>query len=398
MSSKNSKPRVLIDASVITATSDGLSVYVINLLKYLPAESFEQFEFTVLYTPGLNRPDFFSAVEGRAFRFIEHKIAPIGPRRDWDWFRFLRQHAKEFDLVHITSSQYPLALRGGIATIHDVTFRHWFHNPGGVPGAGYLAVAYMTQVVSHCLRRAGRIIADSSATKREILSEFRPTPAQSSKVEVIHLGWEHLLDAKGGELQNVPYADQSYLYFLGTFRLHKNLPRLIEAFRLALDDIPVDKMLVISGDKSDRLSPAVSAMVADINSKGTRVYFTGYLSDADVEQHYKKADAFVFPSLMEGFGLPVLEAFHHGVPLLCSDRTSLPEIAGDAAIYFDPTDAHSIAAAIRSFFAQPSLREQLIEKGRDRLREFSWKMTAAKTVAVYREQAGIATPLGKLLA
>jgi glycosyltransferase involved in cell wall biosynthesis len=384
------KPHILIDASVVISVADGLSVYVINLLKHLPDEAFEQFDFSILLRPGLDRPEFFAALEGRPFRLIEETIAPIGPRRDWDMFRFLRRRGQEFDLVHITSNQYPLFLRHGICTIHDVTFKRWFHNPGGIPGARHAAVAYLTLVISNCLRRAGRIIADSEATRQEIRRLFHATPAQMDKIDVVHLGWEHLRDEDETATEAIdplPYPDKSFLFFLGTFRPHKNLAGLLRGFERVLDSLPEDKLLVVSGDGSDRLSPELKAVVDRINAKRQRVIFTGYLSGAEVRRHYAQADAFVFPSLAEGFGLPVLEAFHYGIPLLCANNTSLPEVAGDGALYFDPTDPDSIGDALVRFYQDPGLRERLIAKGRERLQHFSWQKTAEQTLQIYRQQA-----------
>ena len=381
------KTKILIDASVVTSVSDGLSVYVIYLLKHLPEEAFAEFDFSILISPGLDRPDFFAAIKDRPFRIIEEKIAPIGPRRDWDMFRFLRRRGREFDLVHITSNQYPFFLRGGISTIHDVTFKRWFHNPGGIPGARFAAVGYLSAVISNCLRRASRIVADSESTKQEIRRLFRATPAQMRKIDVVHLGWEHLLDDSEEDDHPLPYPERSFLFFLGTFRPHKNLAGLLRGFAAVIDELPEDKLLVVSGARSDHLSPELKAIVDAVNKRKERIVFTGYLSGAAVRRHYAKADAFVFPSLAEGFGLPVLEAFHYGVPLLCSDRTSLPEVAGDGALYFDPTDTESIGAALLRFYREPGLRDQLVARGRERLRDFSWRFTAERTLDIYRQEA-----------
>lgn len=392
MSGTGAKKRLLIDASVVTPIADGLSNYVINLLKHLPEATFEQFDVSILFTPGLDRPEFFEAIEGRPYRRIEEKLAPIGPRRDWDWLKFLRRHRREFDLVHITSNQYPIALKGGISTIHDVTFKRVFHNPGGIPGTRYLAVAYLTQVVRNCLRQAGRIMADSEHTRRELCSLFRATPRQMEKIEVVHLGWEHILDHTNGDPRGgpSPYAGRGYLFYLGAPRPHKNLARLLDAFRLALDELPNNKILVIGGTKHKNMSPAMQETVRAINAGGERVVFTDYLSNADVGRHYAHADAFVFPSLMEGFGIPVLESFHYGTPLLCANATSLPEVAGNAALFFDPLSTESIAQTLVKFYAEPKLRDSLIARGRERLKDFSWLKTAERVLTVYQEQAGLA--------
>jgi glycosyltransferase involved in cell wall biosynthesis len=381
------KPRLLIDASTVTAIADGLSIYIINLLRYLPDHAFAAFDISILLNPGLERPEFFAALEGKPFRLVEAKVPPIGPKRDWALFRFFRRHGREFDLVHITSNNYPLVLRNGICTIHDVTFTRHFDSPGQWPGARRAAVAYMGMVIRNVLRRAGHIIADSEATRQDVKQEFAATPAQMAKMDVVHLGWEHLLDPI--EDKGEPTPTQGFVYFLGSHRVHKNLEGLLQAWRLALKDIPDDKLLVVSGSSSKRLSPAAQEAMAAINADKERVVFTGYLSSGAVRRHYQDSDAFIFPSIAEGFGIPVLEAFHYEIPLLCSDRSSLAEVAGDAALFFDPTSVRSMADAIIRFCSEPDLGPSLVAAGRERLKAFSWRKTAEETVVVYRRHAGL---------
>jgi glycosyltransferase involved in cell wall biosynthesis len=379
--------KVLIDASPLTSSMDGLSVYIINLIKNLPAGSFEELEYTVLLNPGVEWPDLSAAMARLGLGELREKIAPIGPRRDWDMFRFLRGRGRHFDLVHITSNNYPFALRNGVCTIHDVTFKTWFDRKRGIPGSARLAQIYLTAVIRNCLRNARAVIAVSGSTKMEIARLFGASESALRKIEVIHEGWEHL-DDYDADCAAFPFEDAGYLFFLGSYRVHKNLTRLLEAFLLALPQIPPQKKLVISGS-SGRLADGHRRLIERINGNGERVVFTGYVSNACVQRLYAKADAFIFPSLSEGFGLPVLEAFHSGTPLLCSRATSLPEVAGDAASYFDPEDVSDIAAAISGFYADPALAGRLRQAGLERLRQFSWTKAAAETVALYRRCLGL---------
>jgi glycosyltransferase involved in cell wall biosynthesis len=148
--------------------------------------------------------------------------------------------------------------------------------------------------------------------------------------------------------------------------------------------IPANKKLVIIG--SDRhLKQEDLALVSEINKEGTRIIFTGYLSQSCVERYFKNADVYIFPSLAEGFGLGVLEAFYYKVPLLCSNTTSLPEIAGNGALYFNPFEPDEIVGAILKFYADPTLAPKLVEKGTERLKEFSWSNWAEENVLVYEE-------------
>lgn len=377
------RKRILIDASTLSPTVDGLAVYIINLIKNLPEGAIREFDFTVLLNPGVEWPDLEEAMQVRQIRVIREKVAPIGPRRDWDMLRFLRRHRGEFDLVHITSNNYPLALKGGIATIHDVTFKRWFAIKNGLPGSAAAARLYLTMVIQRCLRRAQAVIAVSGSTRNELEQLFRPRPADRAKIKVIHEGWEHLRDYQG-DCEPFGFEPDGYLFFLGSYRVHKNLTNLLEAFRLTAGRIPENKRLVISG-KSGELSDENRQLISEINAERERVVFTGYVSNACVRRLYREADAFVFPSLAEGFGLPVLEAFYCRTPLLCARATSLPEVAGDAAVYFDPTDPADIADAIVRFYADPSLPAELRAKGERRLEHFSWTKTVDQTVDLYRD-------------
>jgi glycosyltransferase involved in cell wall biosynthesis len=227
------------------------------------------------------------------------------------------------------------------------------------------------------------VICVSDFTRRELSQLFRATADEQARMIVIPEGWEHLSEANDN-CEKFSFEDGGYVFFLGSYRLHKNMTKLLKAFLLAAGRIPHRKKLVISGT-SNRLSDADRALVQKINAEGDRVVFTGYVSTACVHRLYTHADAFIFPSLAEGFGLPVLEAFYCQTPLLCAGVSSLPEVAGDAALYFDPTDPAAIADAMVNFYSDPSMGAELIKKGNERLKVFSWTRTAEATVELYRE-------------
>ena len=376
------KKRILIDASTVTSQLDGLSHYILNLIKYLPDESFEKFEFSVLINKGLQRKAITDQLSDSRLQIFEERIAPIGPRRDWDMFWFLRKYQKNFDLIHITSNNFPFALKKGICTIHDITFKKYFDSPRFTFN---LAQFYMDRVIRNALKNSKAIITVSQSTKDDLVNTYQLNQQLSNKINVIHQGWEHLVneikaDDKGCEQELL--VNSNYLLYVGTFRVHKNISRLLLSFQKAIKNIPTNKKLVVIG--SDKhLKPADIEVINDINKERTLVYFTGYLSQACVEKYFNQADAYIFPSFSEGFGLGVLEAFYYHLPLLCSNMTSLPEIAGDAALYFNPFDTNEMAAAIVKFYTDTSLREDLIAKGKERLKVFSWKKNALKAVQLY---------------
>ena len=114
------KPKILIDASSVTNVPDGLSIYIVNLLRHFPGSALDEFDISLLAYPGVDRAHFSAAIEKRAFRVIEQRISPLGPRRDWDMHRFLDRHEREFDLIHIPSMAYPLIEEFPAAIISDI--------------------------------------------------------------------------------------------------------------------------------------------------------------------------------------------------------------------------------------------------------------------------------------
>jgi len=166
---------------------------------------------------------------------------------------------------------------------------------------------------------------------------------------------------------------------------HKNHERLFEALR-QLRERGIEVPLVCSGHKSDRY-PALMSFAAELGIEG-QVTFLGFLSSTEIQVVYRRATCLVFPSLYEGWGLPILEAFAADLPVACSNVTSLPLLVGDAAVVFDPTDPAAIASAIEQLWVDAGLRSELVERGRARARQFDWHRTALTMRAHYRRLAG----------
>ncbi len=167
-----------------------------------------------------------------------------------------------------------------------------------------------------------------------------------------------------------------YLLFVGNVKPHKNLRGLLEAYRLLADEVGHDLVIVGRRDGFIHGDPEV---VRQAESFGGRVTFTGWVDDARLEQYVAHADALVFPSRYEGFGLPPLEAMACGCPVVASRRASIPEVCGEAAVYCDPDDPGDIAAAIRRLLGDAVLRQEMIARGRERARQFTWERCAAAT-------------------
>jgi glycosyltransferase involved in cell wall biosynthesis len=274
-------------------------------------------------------------------------------------------------LIHSLASTAPLRSRARrITTIHDLNYKL-------VPDAHFgLRALGMRALVPAAARRSHRVIVDAESTRRDLALHLG-TPA--GKVDVAPLGVTPsppVEPAPEAELRaRLALGDGPVLLTVSAKRPHKNLMRLLAAVAL-LEGRPA---LVLPGYPT----PHEAELRARAAALGVHAVFPAWLPAADLEGLYALAAAFVFPSLAEGFGLPVLEAMARGVPVACSDRSSLPEVAGDAALLFDPEDPRAMAAAMARLLADPAEAARLRAAGRERAATFTWERCAELTAASY---------------
>jgi glycosyltransferase involved in cell wall biosynthesis len=373
---------ILIDATTVTHHKNGLSQYIISLIAHLPASALQRFDLMVLLNKNIDRPDLQAAIKAQGIKTLVANIATIGPRRDWDMFWFLRRHKHRFHLFHSTSNQYPLLLKNGVATVHDITFKKHFNIPWW---SFKLAQRYLHLVMGNATKAATAIIAVSQATQNDLLKTYNPNGTIGPKITVIHEGWEHTKALPANKNSGPGDTNTSpYLFYVGSTRRHKNIFNLLRAFQDAAPLLAQKIDLVLCGDIKN-LDKQERKLIAQLNKNEQRVICKGMVPEAALENLYQNADAVIFPSLSEGFGIPILEAFYFNKPLLCSNTSSFPEIAGDAALYFNPHDTADIAQAIRHFYSHPTIAAELSAKGQERLQHFSWNKMAQETVAVYEK-------------
>jgi glycosyltransferase involved in cell wall biosynthesis len=291
------------------------------------------------------------------------------------------------DLVHSLASTAPVwGPFRRVVTVHDLIYARFPEAHGGLREKG------MRVLVPAAARRSHRVIADSQST-REDLVELLGLPRE--RIDVVALGLGALRRGRAlaeGEVRgNLRLAARRVLLSLSAKRPHKNLLALIGALaRIPAEERPV---LVLAGYATEH--EAQLRERAQALGLHDDVRFPGWLDDAEVEGLWAIADAFVFPSLYEGFGLPVLEAMARGVPVACSNAASLPEIAGDAALLFDPRDEAAIAEALRRLLGDRELAGRLRAAGHERVRGFTWQRTAQATIESYRRAlAGPRRPIG----
>ncbi len=235
----------------------------------------------------------------------------------------------------------------------------------------------------YALPAADAIITDSEQSREDIVKYL---PVSPEHVTVVPLAADRRfrpVEAAAVEpiLQSYDVA-QPYILYVGALESRKNLPRLLEAYAL-LRAWSERWRLVIVGARKWKSSPILDT----VQRLGLEphVTFTGYVADEDLPALYTGADLFAFPSLYEGFGLPVLEAMACGTPVVTSNTSSLPEVVGDAALLVDPYDVEAMASAMRQVLEDPALAQALRQRGLARAATFSWERTARETIAVYEQ-------------
>jgi glycosyltransferase involved in cell wall biosynthesis len=279
------------------------------------------------------------------------------------------------DVVHAPSPSAvpPVGRRQRlVVTVHDVAFRL---HPAMYPSPWR---ALYRLGLRRALRRADALLAPSRHTADDLVGAGAAAP----RVRVVPLAASlpsHEADPEPVLARlGVP---RPYVLFVGTLEPRKNLVRLIRAYRQAVSTERLPHGLVLAGPLGWR----ADAMRRELSVPAPgRVVLTGRVDDAALDALYRGADAFCYPSLYEGFGLPVLEAMARGVPVICSNATSLPEVAGDAAILVDPRSVDGLVAAIAGLLRDEAERRRLSSAGRTRAAGFSWERTARETAEAYR--------------
>jgi glycosyltransferase involved in cell wall biosynthesis len=234
-------------------------------------------------------------------------------------------------------------------------------------------------LMGHSLKRADYVIANSNSTAQGITNHY---PFNSNKIFTIYSGLPHLPDANPNDPTLHLNLPRRYFLFVGTLDPRKNLARVLSAFEHFNRQVP-DVHLVIVGGRGWKNKRFYQQLNASQIKK--RVVLTGFVSRRQLKLIYQNAVCFLFPSIYEGFGFPILEAMSCGSPVITSKTASMPEVAGDAAMLVDPNDAGAIASAMKEMMTNTALRDSLISKGYRRLDNFSWEKCAQETLRVFEQ-------------
>ncbi len=366
---------IAIDASRTTrAHTTGTEHYALELIRHLIAlnDAQSQPHHLTLYFRDAPSDDLFPASP-----HVSHCVIPL--RRLWTHLAFAAALNRDRpDVTFVPAHTLPAAFPGrSVVTVHDLGYRSF---PQAHPRHHRL---YLDVTTRYSARRATRILADSHATAQDLQTYYNITP---EKIRVVYPGVEAppaeiTFNSAIARVRDKYKLPQHYFIFIGTLQPRKNIARLVEAFAMWSRANPIGAGLVLAGGRGWLFDETWIEGVEN-------VFLPGYISDDDKYALISGALALVFPSLYEGFGFPILEAMHCGTPVITSNTSSLPELAGDAAMLVDPLNVTEIASAMDLVFWHVHLRYRLRSKGYRQVEKFTWDAAAQQTLQILEAAAG----------
>lgn len=291
-------------------------------------------------------------------------------------FVFLRQR---LDLLHVPHFNVPVMYpKKFVVTIHDLILDQFPTERASTlePFIFWIKFTAYKFGVWNAIRRARQVITVSDHSRQDVIRRFHKSP---SEVTVTYESVDPLPPSAAWAVLHARGVQAPYLLHVGNSYPHKNLERLLAAWR-AIATTGLSRQLVLVGH-SDYFSRRLQEYAKRQNI--SNVLWYGFSTDEELAALYERAQAYVFPSLSEGFGLPGLEAMQAGIPVIAARASCLPEIFADAAEYFNPHDPVSIATSIERVLRDTLVRQRLVAAGRERLRNFSWRTMAAETLTLY---------------
>lgn len=370
--------RIAIDAHSVGTKLGGNESYAVNLIESLA--QIDNINDYILYITTNEARDRF---HNRWPNFKVRSTLPHTPLIRIPLTLSAELRKNPVDVLHVQFTAPPFCPCPVVVSIHDLSFEH-------LPQTfNRRSRTQLRLTVRHSARRAARILSLSEHTRRDIIETYG---INEDHVNAIPLAApDHFAPVHDNEeLQRVRHTygiDGEYILSVGSIQPRKNLARLIKAYASLRGDGSVDKLpqLVLAGKCAWLYDETLRAL--DESGVKEAVVLTGYVPEGDLPALYSGALCFVYPSYFEGFGLPPLEAMKCGAPVIVGDRTSLPEVVGDAALMVDPFDMEAIGAAIKRVIKDLDLRKELSVKGQERANTFSWLETARRTLAVYKQVA-----------
>jgi glycosyltransferase involved in cell wall biosynthesis len=284
--------------------------------------------------------------------------------------------SKKPDVLFIPSHLVPLYHpKNTVVTLHDLGFKHF---PELYPPSELL---YHNWGMNFSVKHAKKIITDSEYTKKDLINTYTIEP---DKIEVVYLGCDLNKFKPDPEIKKKPI-----IFFIGRLEEKKNIVNMIKAYAILRKEPKIKHQLVLAGKPGfgyDKILATINSLPEDIKKD---IIQLGYISEDDYIKKLREADIFFFCTNFEGFGMPIIEAFATGTPVVTSNVTSMPEIAGNAAMLCDPKKPFDMAAGLSKLLHSEALRKTLILKGRVRAKNFTWAKTSEKTLEIIKLNAKV---------
>jgi glycosyltransferase involved in cell wall biosynthesis len=367
--------KIGMEARWITFEKTGFGNYALNLLRELSKIDNKNEYLVYLNKDYVNNnifsnPNFEKKIISKRPEIYKHLSIPIDiitKKRKFDFFHFL---------YNAPSLIVPCPF---VLTIHDVSYKYI---PNMISKRNLMSITLQLTLNA---RKAVKIITVSENSKKDIVNFFH---IPEEKIEVIYEGVDNSFrpvrdEQKKKEIGEKYGLPDKFILYVGTYLPHKNLETLLYAYRDVKKQLKIPHSLVLAGNKG-RNYEEISRLISKLDL-GKDVKTIGFVPDEDLPSVYSLSDLFVFPSHYEGFGLPLLEAMACGVPVISSDASCLPEIGGDAVIYFSAEDVEGLTKKMIKVISNKNLRDDLIERGIHRAKLFSWRKMAEATLKVYED-------------
>lgn len=374
------RKKVLFDGRFLSLSHAGIGRYSCELFKAICKldSEFDLTLLTIVDTP-LDK-DLLTIIGKRenGVEIIETSASHYSVKEQTSLLGLIKKISP--DLIHFPHFNHPILYNGKfVVTIHDLTLGQYAERGNIVKRQIY------KNVINHAAMSSQKIFTVSDYVRGEIVEEFHLKP---DKVVTTY----NAIDDRFKPSPKVTIEaalkkykiDTPYILSVGQWRSHKNLPRLVEAFEILTKQKNFSDVKLVFVGREDPKYPQLPDLIKEKNlTKSVR--FTGFVPDDDLPAIYSGASVFCFPSLSEGFGLPGLEAQACGTPVAASDRTCMPEIYADGAVYFNPEDTKDIGEKLKLVLSDADVSKKISDNGLKNAKRFTWEQTAKKTLEVYRE-------------
>lgn len=380
--------KIVVDVTCIRSKPSGIGIYTLNLINSLDNLQFkENFELGIVYQPSMKNwlngnfsyPEILASYSKIYLFPIPVTISALLSNIPNPLINIFDKYLGNPDILHGTDNVvFPCRNSLKVMTIHDLTCIKYPQYINAI------VTSYIYRI-KQCLKWTDLILTVSESSKKDIIEYLNVKP---EKIYVTPLASRYYPDYLSAEMthqleKQVKYDfSQPYLLFVSTIEPRKNITAIIYAFNYLKQKYKIEHNLILIGKKGWNYEPIFATL--ENSPWKHNIHHLDYLSDELVALFYSKADVFVYPSHYEGFGLPVLEAMTLGVPVVSSQTSSIPEVAGDAALLINPNEPIQLAEAILKVISDSCLRQQLIDKGKEQAKLFTWERTARETLKAYK--------------